>query len=51
MKHIMYEHIALRTKVILAILTPIAIERAHSFTYVRSRRSLKRQRTRETIRV
>lgn len=51
MKHIMYEHITLRTKVIFAILTPIAIERTHSFTYVRSWRGLKRQCTRETIRV
>jgi hypothetical protein len=51
MKYIMYEHIALSTKVIFAILTPIAIERTHSFTYVRRRRSLKRQCTRVTIRV
>jgi hypothetical protein len=50
MKYIMYEYIALITKVIFAILTPIAIERTHSFTYIRRRRSLKRQCTRETIR-
>jgi hypothetical protein len=51
MKYIMYEHIALSTKVIFAILTPIAIERTHPFTYVRSRHSLKGQCTRVTIRV
>jgi hypothetical protein len=51
MKHIMYEHVALITKVVFAILTPIAIERAHPFTHVRYRRSLKRQCTRETVRV
>lgn len=51
MKYIMDENIALGTKVIFAILTPIAIERTHSFTYVCRRRSLKRQCTRETIQV
>lgn len=51
MKYVVYKHIALITKVILAILTSIAIKRTHSFTYVRRRRSLKRQCTRETIRV
>ena len=51
MKYIMDEHIAISTKVVFAILTPIAIERTHSFTYVRRWRSLERQCTRETIRV
>jgi len=48
-KHVVDEDIALRTKVVFAILTPIAIERTHSFADIRRRSSPERQRARVTI--
>ena len=50
MKYIVDEHITLSTEVIFAILTLITIEWTHSFAHVCRRSSLKRQRTRVTIR-
>ena len=48
-KYIMDEHIALRTKVIFAILAPITIEWAHSLANTRRRSSLERQRARVAV--
>jgi hypothetical protein len=48
-KHVVDEDITFRAKVVIAILTPITIERAHSFANVRRRSGPERQRARVTI--
>jgi len=48
-KRVVDEDITFRAKVVFAILTPIAIERTHSFADIRCRSSPERQRARVTM--
>ena len=48
-KYIVNEDITFRAKVVMAILTPITIERTHSFANVRRRSGPERQRACVTI--
>lgn len=49
-KYVVNEHIALGTKIVLAILAPITIERTHALAHVCRRSGLESQRTRMTVR-
>lgn len=48
-KHVVDEDITFRAKIVIAILTPITIERTHSFADVRRRSGPERQRARMTV--